>query len=252
MSLSVSRQGHTAVVTIANPGKRNAISAEMWRTFPTLFADFEADPEVKVVVLTGADGDFSAGSDITGLANPADSSVSAEGETAIADFSKPVLSAIEGYCLGGGCQVALATDLRLAAEDAKFGIPPANLGLVYPLPGTRNLQQTIGDAWTKRLIFTGQRIDAATALRIGLVDELHPAGSVLDAALALAERIATRSQLSIRGAKAILRALATGADAEAVAATWAAEAGKGVDLREGQAAFAEKREPHFTWTGPTD
>lgn len=246
--LQVARDGATAVVTISHPGKRNAITADMWRAFTPLMAELAADRDVRVVVLTGADGDFSAGSDITGLANPGDASVSADGETAVASFPKPIIAAIHGYCLGGGVQVSLACDLRIAADDAKFGVPPANLGLVYPLPGTRNLVNTIGASATKKLFFTADRIDAAEAFRIGLVDEVVASDQVLPRALELAAHIATKSQLSIQGAKAIIRALERGEDAASVADDWYAQVA-GADLPEGQAAFAEKRKPRFTWNG---
>src|SRR5439155_22237763 len=123
-------------------------------------------------------------------------------ERAIAALRKPTIAAITGSCVGGGCELALACDIRVAAPDARFGITPAKLGIVYHFTSTRQLVGAVGPAWAKRILFTGEIIDAATALRIGLVTELHPAAG--DRALELAGTIAERAAISVRGAKTIV------------------------------------------------
>ncbi|NED57478.1 enoyl-CoA hydratase/isomerase family protein, partial [Micromonospora aurantiaca] len=124
-----------ATITIDRPAKRNAMSADMWRALPGILDTLAKDDAVRVVVLTGAGGNFCAGADISELDDihrDDDSHLSTVAERALAAFPKPTLAAIEGYCVGGGCQLAAACDLRFAAEDARFGITPAKLGIVYP------------------------------------------------------------------------------------------------------------------------
>lgn len=239
---------HLAVVTLANPAKRNAVTAEMWQAIPQILADLAANPGVRAVVLTGEGEHFSAGSDIRDLDNLHHSHLPEAAEASIVGFAKPVIAAIRGYCLGGGCQLANACDLRIAATDARFGIPPAKLGIVYPLSATRRLVAQIGPAATKYLIFTSEQIDAGRALRIGLVDEVVD-GDPLPRARELAAIIAERSLLTVEATKDIVGALTSGENADERAVSWVAEANAGPDLTEGMTAFVERRLPNFTWTG---
>ncbi|SEG70551.1 Enoyl-CoA hydratase/carnithine racemase [Thermomonospora echinospora] len=237
-------------VTIDRPDKRNAMSAAMWRALPALLERLATDPAVRAVVLTGAGGHFCAGADIGELAdiNPGDLPVAAE--EALVAFPKPTLAVIRGFAVGGGCQLAAACDLRFAAEDARFGITPAKLGIVYPGASTARLVRLVGPAAAKYLLFSGELVDAAHALRIGLLDEVLPAAD-LDGRVAEFTRVLTaRSQLTQQGAKEIVNAAAAGALTPDLVDAWERESRKGVDSTEGVAAFLERRAPRFTWTGP--
>ncbi|WP_067816517.1 enoyl-CoA hydratase/isomerase family protein [Actinomadura kijaniata] len=240
-------------ITIDRPAKRNAMTAAMWRALPEILAGFAADPAVRVVVLTGAGGNFCAGADIGELADinrPGDGHLSTAAEEALAAFPKPTIAAIEGFCVGGGCQLAAACDLRFAADDARFGITPARLGIVYPLSATARIVRLVGPSAAKYLLYSADLVDAAHALRIGLLDELLPAGRLHARVAEFAATLTTRSLLTQRATKELVDALAAGVPAEEKAARWVAEMAAGPDLPEGVAAFLERRRPTFTWTSP--
>jgi enoyl-CoA hydratase/carnithine racemase len=245
--------GHTATITIDNPAKRNAMTPDMWRSLPPLLDDLAADPGVRVAVLTGAGETFCAGADITSLptlgtgGDAKDLAVGAE--NALAAFPKPVVAAIRGYCVGGGCQLAAACDLRIAADDARFAITPAKIGIVYPPSATTRVVRLIGASATKHLLYTADLIDAARALRIGLADELTAPADLAARVAELASTIAGRSQFTIRASKEIVDAIAAGSDVTDLATRWRAAGVAGPDAAEGIAAFTERRKPDFTWTG---
>lgn len=253
-NLRLEIDGRVATLVIDRPAKRNALSFDMWSALPRLMAEVGSAPEIRVLVIRGTDH-FSAGADIGEFATHrlgADaarrySAIVHAGERAIATLAKPTIAAITGFCIGGGCEVALGCDLRIAADDARFGITPANLGLVYSLTSTRQLVDAVGPAWASQILFTGELIDAATALRIGLVNELHPAPDLAARAAALADRIASRAQVSVRGAKTILGRI-TGAsprsDVDDVTALYETSYASS-DYAEGVAAFLDKRPPRF-------
>ncbi|RFU40592.1 enoyl-CoA hydratase/isomerase family protein [Actinomadura logoneensis] len=239
-------------ITIDRPAKRNAMSAAMWRELPELLDGMAGDPSVRAVVLTGAGGDFCAGADIAELADinrPDRGHLSTLAEEALAAFPKPTVAAIEGFCVGGGCQLAAACDLRFAAEDARFGITPAKLGIVYPLSATARLVRLVGPSAAKYLLFSADLVDAGHALRIGLLDETVPAGTVHERVAGFAATLATRSLLTQCATKDIVDALAADRPAEEIARTWLDEVAAGGDVAEGVAAFLERRPPRFTWTG---
>lgn len=246
-------RGHTATVTIDNPAKRNAMTPGMWEALPPILDGLAADTGVRVVVLTGAGETFCAGADISSLASMHDGDggrdVAPLAEHALATFPKPVIAAIRGYCVGGGVELAAACDLRIAADDARFAITPAKIGIVYPHTATTRVVRLIGASATKHLLFTADLIDADRALRIGLADELTGAGDLDARVTALADTIASRSQLTVRASKQIVDAIAAGEDVTALATTWRRAAFSGPDAAEGIAAFAERRKPGFTWTG---
>ncbi|NSL43017.1 enoyl-CoA hydratase/isomerase family protein [Streptomyces sp. 8P21H-1] len=235
-----------ATVVIHHPAKRNAMTADMWRALPPLLDALAADPAVRVLVLTGEGGTFCAGADISSLRG---SAVEAQGlavgaEEALAAFPKPTLAAVRGHCVGGGCQLAAACDLRFADEGASFGITPAKLGIVYAASSTRRLVSLVGPATAKYLLFSGELIGAERALRTGLVDEVLPAGD-LDGRVAEFGRIlVSRSQLTQAAAKEFADGR-TDRDAY-----WARQARDAGDTAEGVAAFLERRPADFTWTAP--
>lgn len=252
-NLRVSVEGAVATVTIDRPEKRNALSFAMWTAFPAIAAELAGDPRVRVVVLTGGE-DFSAGADIgefrtlrrdPGGARRYQEAIH-EATGALSRLAKPTIAAIGGYCVGGGCEVALACDLRLAADDARFGITPAKLGIVFSMPSTKQLVDVVGPAWAKQILYTGDIIDAPTALRIGLVNELHPAAALPARVAGVADLIAARSQVSVRGAKTIIGRITDGlADEDDVVHALYEASVTSDDYAEGVAAFLDKRDPVF-------
>jgi enoyl-CoA hydratase/carnithine racemase len=242
-----------ATLVIDRPAKRNALSFDMWAGIPKLVAEVAADDSVRVLLLTGGEH-FSAGADISEFAelraDAAGARRYAEGihtaTDALTGLAKPTIAAINGFCIGGGCEVALACDLRIAADNAQFGITPAKLGIVYMLPSTKQLVDAVGPAWAKQILFSADIIDAATALRIGLVNELHMADDVIKRATELAHTMAARSQVTIRGAKEIIGRITAGRfeEDEAVHALYAGSA-ESADYAEGVRAFLDKRTPKF-------
>ncbi|MDO4716720.1 MAG: enoyl-CoA hydratase/isomerase family protein [Propionibacteriaceae bacterium] len=246
----VDRDGAIATVTMNRPHKLNSLSPSMYEHLITAFRRLSDDDSVRVVILTGAGRSFCAGSDIASLTDLHHSHLPVRAEQTIASFPKPVIAAIRGNCLGGGCQLATAADIRLAADDSHFGIPPAKLGIVYPLSATRRLISLIGPAGTKYLIYTGDRINATRALHLGLVDELVMPGLLWERAQQLAVTIASRSQLTLQATKQIVDAHTEDTLTEELVSSWVREAACGPDLPEGMAAFAARRPPSFTWTHP--
>lgn len=234
-----------ATVTLDHPAKRNAMTPEMWRALPTLLERLAGDRRVRAVVLTGAGGTFCAGADIGSLRDgaPKTQALAVAAEEALAAFPRPTLAAVHGHCVGGGCQLAAACDLRFAATDALFGVTPAKLGIVYPASSTQRLAALVGPATAKYLLFSAELVGAEHALRTGLVDEVHP-GGVLDARVAeFARVLVSRSQLTQAAAKDF----ADGRTDPARRAHWQREAEAAGDRAEGVAAFLERRPPRFCW-----
>ncbi|MFD0318471.1 enoyl-CoA hydratase/isomerase family protein [Streptomyces flavalbus] len=235
-----------ATVVIEHPAKRNAMTAAMWRALPPLLDALAADPAVRAVVLTGAGGTFCAGADISTLkGSPREAQeLAVAAEEALAAFPKPTLAAVRGHCVGGGAQLAAACDLRFAAEGALFGVTPAKLGIVYPASATRRLVSLVGPATAKYLLFSGELVDAARALRTGLVDEVLPDGELDKRVAEFTRVLASRSLLTQAAAKEFADGRTDRDD------HWAARARDSGDTAEGVAAFLERRSPRFTWTTP--
>jgi enoyl-CoA hydratase/carnithine racemase len=253
VTLTLETAGAVAVLTIDRPEKRNAMSFEMWSALPGLLSGVEADRSLRALVIRGTDH-FSAGADISEFttlrADPPGARRYGEavhaGERAIAGLSKPTIAAITGVCVGGGCEIALACDIRIAAEDARFGITPAKLGIVYNATSTKQLVDAVGPAWARQILYTADLVDAATALRIGLVNELHPVAEVVPRAMAMAGTVASRAQVSVRGAKTIINRITAGqADEDEAVHALYEESVKSADYAEGVRAFLEKRPPSF-------
>ncbi|WP_327672602.1 MULTISPECIES: enoyl-CoA hydratase/isomerase family protein [unclassified Streptomyces] len=231
-----------ATVVIDHPAKRNAMTDAMWASLPPLLERLAADPDVRVLVLTGAGDTFCAGADISTLGEGAAQGLAVAAEDALAAFPKPTLAVVRGFCVGGGSQLAAACDLRFAADGARFGVTPAKLGIVYPASSTRRLAALVGPATAKYLLFSGELIEAERALRTGLVDEVLP-GDALDKRVAEFTRtLAARSQLTQAAAKEFVTGR-TDRDAH-----WAEQARAGGESAEGVAAFLERRAPRFEWT----
>lgn len=250
MTLRLENNGPAAHLIIDRAAKRNAFNQAMWDTLPGLLAQAMADDNVRVLVLRSAEpGTFCAGADIGELsANAANPDWLTTNQTAInrAQYdltraAKPTIALIDGDCVGGGCGLALACDLRIASARSRFGITPAKLGLVYPLHDTKLLVDLVGPAAAKRILFTGSLIDASEAHRIGLIDQ------VTDNADTLIESMTSVSGHSQRESKAMIRRILDGqvADDDDTRALFAA-AFTGPDFKEGVSAFLEKRKPDFT------
>ncbi|MFJ2650153.1 enoyl-CoA hydratase/isomerase family protein [Streptomyces sp. NPDC087420] len=233
-----------ATVVIHHPAKRNAMTARMWRDLPPLLGRLAPDPAVRALVLTGEGAHFCAGADISTLGEPGEDtrSLAVAAEDALAAFPKPTLAAVRGSCVGGGCQLAAACDLRFAEEGARFGVTPARLGIVYAASSTRRLASLVGPATAKYLLFSAELIDTERALRTGLVDEVLPAGELEARVARFARVLVSRSQLTQAAAKEF----AAGLDERD--AYWTEQARGSGDTAEGVAAFLERREPRFSWT----
>lgn len=249
-------EGGVGRITFNQPEKRNAMSIAMWDGLTAALDLFETHPEVRVLVLEGAgDKAFVSGADISQFdKNRSDAEAQKEydrltsgGRAKLGRFPKPVIGKIRGFCLGGGLGIAMQCDIRIVASDAQLGIPAAKLGLAYGFDMVRTLVGLVGPIHAKRILFTGDRVDAATAERIGLVNQVVPVEALEDTVATLAADIAGNAPLTIRAAKlAVAAALQDKADRDmaglsaAIAACFDSE-----DYREGRRAFLEKRKPAF-------
>jgi enoyl-CoA hydratase/carnithine racemase len=255
--LRVSRDDHVATLTIDRPEKRNAMTAAMWAELPAVLAGLADDPAVRALVVTGRGPSFCAGADISDLlsgADPADPMAEVRrdnlaAQAALRAFPKPAIAMIRGHCIGGGVEIAASCDLRFTDPTGVFGVTPAKVGVVYAPASTKALLDLVGPAMTKYLLFSGELIDAPTALRAGLVGRLVPAENLDAEVHRFADVLASRSALGQRATKEIVAALTGGRDGEAEAAPWYRETIASGELAEGVAAFAERRPPRFPWTG---
>ena len=254
MTILTERAGSIAILTLSNPGARNAMSAAMWDALADAVEAQGQDASVRAILLTGAGDHFCGGADITEFAEVfatpeaarAYNDRVAAGQAAVSGVPKPVIAVVEGVAVGAGCGIAAAADLRFAAASARFGMPPARLGASYPFEATRTLVNLIGPARTKDMMFSARLIGAEEAYAIGLADRVVADGTALAEALAYAEALARLSPASMVAAKQMVRAITDGTDAEtpALRALFDESFG-GDDFREGYRAFLEKRRPDF-------
>lgn len=252
--LLVDIQGRVGTMTLNRPAHRNAITRAMWLGLPAVVAGLAADSAVRVVVLRGAGGDFAAGADIgefdtvyASRAAATDYAAAMAGAMdALLACAKPVIAAIEGYCIGGGVALTLCCDLSFADAGARFAVTPARLGIAYSFADTRRLVARIGAAAAKDLLFSARRIDAAEALGMGLVDRVLAAGGLEAALVDYAEMLAGASPASQIVAKDFVSRAAAGQVAEdaATRATYL-DILEGPEFGEGRRAFRERRKPAF-------
>src|ERR1700749_1278731 len=244
------------VITFNNPEKRNAMSLEMWEGVGQALTELRDDENVRVVILVGAgDKAFVSGADISQFEKTRHNAAAAEEysrksdaqRALLATFPKPTISCIRGFCLGGGMQVAMLTDMRIAAEDSQFGIPAAKLGIAYGYEGLRNLVSLVGPSQARLIMYTGNRIASAEALRIGLVDRVVPTDELWGTTMEIATTISGNAPLAIKAAKiTIAQVLKAPADRDMAAIKQiGTDCMDSEDFREGRQAFMEKRKPAF-------
>jgi enoyl-CoA hydratase len=247
----VERQQAVAMVRLNRPQALNALSDRLIAELSAALDGFEADSGVAAVILTGSEKAFAAGADIKEMAAVTFIEAYLTNRAAalerVARFRKPLIAAVSGYCLGGGCELALMCDIVLAADSARFGQPEITLGIMPGMGGTQRLPRAIGKAKAAEMILTGRLIDAAEAERAGLVSRVVPATALMEEALTVAKKIAGFSQPVVMMAK------------EAMARAWETPLSEGLlferrlfhamfateDQKEGMAAFIEKRTPQF-------
>jgi enoyl-CoA hydratase len=248
------RQGHIEILTINRPEARNAVNGAVSRGFAAAFDELEADDDCWVVIVTGSgDKAFSAGMDLKAFtAGEAGDIMGAKGGfggIAQREFAKPIIAAVNGSALAGGCEIMLACDLVVAVEEAKFGIPEVKRGLIAGAGALIRLPKRIPPAVALELALTGEPIDARRALELGLINRVVPADQLMEAALALAATIAENAPLAVRVSKRLMKQAGEVPDAEGWALNNAAvpEVFGSADAMEGPIAFAEKRKPN--WSG---
>jgi enoyl-CoA hydratase/carnithine racemase len=244
------------VITFNNPAKRNAMSLDMWEGLGHALIELRDSADVRVVVLTGAgDKAFVSGADISqfekvrhNAAASEEYSRKSEAQRALlANYPKPIIACIRGFCLGGGMQVAMAADIRIASDNSQFGIPAAKLGIAYGYDGLRHLVSLVGPSWARLIMYTGMKIDAAEAVRIGLVDRVLPDAKLWDATMEIARTISGNAPLAIKAAKITIAQVLkdeSKRDMDAIKAIGTA-CMDSEDFREGRTAFMEKRKPQF-------
>jgi enoyl-CoA hydratase/carnithine racemase len=244
------------LITFNQPEKRNAMSVQMWVGLGDILDAFAADDGVRAVVLTGAGSKaFVSGADISQFekdrananAQVEYDKLTSAGREKLATFPKPVIARIRGYCLGGGLGIAMQADIRIAAIDSEFGIPAARLGIAYGYDMVRKLVSLVGPAHARTLLYTGTRIDATEAERIGLVNKVVSNEDLSDAVIEIARQVADNAPLSIKAAKIAVNEVTKmdrDRDVESVNAAIAA-CFDSADYREGRTAFMEKRPPRF-------
>jgi enoyl-CoA hydratase len=249
MSVDVTRQGHTAVVTINRPERRNALNAEVIGGIGVAFTEAERDPDVRVVVLTGTgDQAFCAGGDLRDRGTPPPPGTPGLEVFTNRCYPKPVICAVNGPAMGGGFELAMASDIVIAADHAMFGMPEVKRGLVGAGCSTR-LSARVPPAIAYELGFTGDSIDVSRAYALGLVNEVVPRAELMGRALAMADRIAANAPLALRVTKELMWQEMGMHDQEEWTAirAQAAPVFASEDAKEGAAAFAEKRPP--VWSG---
>ena len=251
-----SRDGAVGQIVFNNPAKLNAVSLDMWDAFVGLLQDYEKDPDVRCVVVSGAGGKaFVSGADISKFeseranaeAQVRYDAISKQGYEGLYNFSKPTIAKITGYCIGGGMNLAACCDMRFCNEGARFGVPAAKLGLGYGLNRAQPLVDLIGPAYAKEMFFTGRQFDAPEAERMGLVNRVV-ADDALEATIdEMTRTIAANAPLTVRCAKLVVgEALKDVAERDVAAVERAVTACfASADYKEGQAAFMEKRKPNF-------
>jgi enoyl-CoA hydratase/carnithine racemase len=254
----VERTDGIATLVLNRPDSHNAVRLGMYEALPDLLSSVDQDADVKVLVVRGAGQKaFASGADISEFREVRANAETARAynervaaaERALEGLSKPTIAMVHGYCIGGGCGLALACDLRFADERASFGITPAKLGLVYSLDSTTRRVDGVGPSRAKWILMSGQRVDAERAHQIGLADEVVPTEDLEKLTYEFAELLCSRAQFSIRATKQIVNRILSGQTEDDEATRDLRNSSFDTDdYAEGVRAFLEKRPPTFTWS----
>jgi enoyl-CoA hydratase len=253
------KEGRVGYVIFNNPQRRNAVSLEMWEAAAGILEQFKNDPEVRVVVFTGAgDKAFVSGADISRFESERSNEEAIahyntaveSANTAIFEFPKPTIAMIRGYCIGGGVGLALCCDLRICSDNSRFGVPAARLGLGYGYTGIKRLVDVVGPSFAKEIFFTARQFDSAEALAMGLVNRVLPEAELENYVKNYADTISENAPLTVNSVKYIVGEVVKEESkrniarcAELVKQCFASD-----DYTEGRKAFMEKRKPMFTGT----
>lgn len=254
--LVAQKDGAIGWIVFNNPARHNATSFEMWQSLPLVLDAYVQDPEVRVVVLKGAgEKAFSAGADIsqfkekrTGAEAVRDyNAASDKAGRALRECPKPTIAMVRGYCIGGGTAVAVGCDIRIASDDARFGVPAAKLGLGYRFEGIRRLASIVGPSFAAEIFFTGRQFSAQEALEMGLINRIVPVADLETYTLDYANTIALNAPLTIAAVKrSLIEFLKDPAERDLAHCQRMVDACyESEDYKEGQAAFMEKRKPQF-------
>lgn len=249
----IEQEGNIAVVYVNRPQAMNSLDVDTIKDLRQAFIELESNDDIAVVILTGSGKAFVAGADIPymkdlePLAGRDFALLGQQVFKEIENYKKPVIAAVNGFALGGGCELAMSCDIRIASEKAKFGQPEVGLGIIPGFAGTQRLARLVGKGIAKELIYTGDIIDAQEALRIGLVNKVVPPEQLLDTAKEMAKKIASKAPIAIRLAKqAINEGLEMDSDrAYTHEANCFGFCFSTQDQKEGMSAFLEKRPPNF-------
>jgi len=250
------KEGAIGWVIFNNPERHNATSFEMWQSLPLVLDAYVRDPEVRVIIFRGAgEKAFSAGADISQFKEKRSSAEAVKEYNAAADAAsgalrqcaKPTIAMIRGYCMGGGTAVAVGCDIRIAADDARFGVPAAKLGLGYRFDGIKRLASIVGPSFTAEIFFTGRQFAAQEALQMGLVNRMLPAAEVERYTLDYANTMAGNAPLTIAAVKrSLIEMQKDPAERDLELCQRMVDACfQSEDYKEGQTAFMEKRKPLF-------
>jgi enoyl-CoA hydratase/carnithine racemase len=249
------KEGPVGWLIFNNPERRNAISVDMWEAIPSVLSQYESDAEVRVIVLAGAgDKAFVSGADISQFEKERSSTDAvqryeelAEGAAAkLQGCDKPLIAMIRGYCLGGGMNIAVLCDIRIAADDARFGIPAAKMGLGYRASSMKNLVEVVGAAYAREIMITARQFTAAEAKEMGLANRVVGVADLEKTVAEYTQTISGNAPLTMRTAKRIIRELGKVDYDAAQCRAWAKECFESADYKEGRKAFMEKRKPAFT------
>jgi enoyl-CoA hydratase len=254
--LLVEKQGPIGWLTFNNPARRNAVSIDMWEAIPKALDRFEQDPQIRVIVLKGeGDKAFVSGADVSQYEKQRSSAegiqhyeeIAVRVQERLQECDKVVIAMIRGYCLGAGVNISLCCDLRLAAEDARLGIPAAKLGLGYRASSLKNLVDTVGPAYAREVLLTGRQFSAEEAKTMGLVHRVVPVAGLESLVVETCAMISDNAPLTIRASKRIVRELLKANPAFDAAACTALvkQCFESEDYIEGRRAFMEKRKPVF-------
>lgn len=249
------KDGAIGWMTFNNPARHNALSLDMWAAIPEILDEFEADDDIRVILLKGAgEKAFISGADISEFekSRASEDAIAhydevAEGATRrLKNAAKPTIAMIRGYCIGGGLAVAISCDLRIAAEDSRFAVPAAKLGVAYRVGSLQSLMELVGPAFTKEIVLTARQFDAAEAHQMGLINRILPVAELEPGVRDLSDRIAGNAPLTLRNSKRMVAELLTpGGPDQARCDELVKECFASADYIEGRRAFMEKRKARF-------